>query len=83
VIDGHVVELSVQRARILELALRPGGLPFAEAREAFGWQEASPSEIRARVEKLKGALEKATRQAPIRIRVTTVGERITATVQPK
>ncbi|MBY0458483.1 MAG: hypothetical protein K2V38_14180 [Gemmataceae bacterium] len=84
IVRGRELELTDQLARLLELALRPDGLTFEDARVHFEtWAEHNDSEIRARVSDLKKRLHKRTRTAQFTIAVTTKSKRIKATVRPR
>lgn len=83
VIHGRGLSLTPQLAQLLELGLVPSGTPFDEVRKQLLLESETTSGIRARVEKLKHALERETKQTPFRITVTTVGERVSASVVQK
>ncbi len=82
-IRGHNLNFTPQLAEILELALRPNGLPFDEAQTQFEWQQYPDNAIRARVDALKKMLRRETRTTPFTIEVTTRGRRISARIHAK
>jgi hypothetical protein len=83
VIAGQELELSLQLAILLELALKSGGLPFDDARRRLGLEDEIDSGIRARVSKLNKELRRETRNAHFTIHITTRGKRVSATIAPK